>query len=383
MDFSKEAYSKACLNILKAIHDKRIPEVTFKKAEKFAKNFLAHTGKGESGNKTPYEILKASFIKDGNVESIRKFINFLDKRKIVSTESFNIQLKEFEDENGSASSAIQLFKKVSDNVTLEDFTNNLKELKRGIEKFSKDTGIGSPALKNIDYNLLSEEDLKLDFNSRIAIYEVVKKLTHGKDDKSIITSFINCYTNEEKISILKSTIAKEFVRVEKVGYEAYDNIKKALKLTKKDLGLQENISEEEYKEAIYKHIPQDFMDFINSDVFTKGLKHKNKVPKISTHAKLRLIDRFILKKGKDISYLYSKRGKEEIQEVLRAVYDCDPEEIKLLSKDKMTGKNATPEKENAYKILFNFNSEPCYAVFSETGLMETIFYEDEMQYKNV
>ncbi|MBQ3102326.1 hypothetical protein IJC60_04905 [bacterium] len=381
MDFSKESYAKTCLGALKAIHNKNIPEVTFKKAEKFARNFLAQATKNEGKNKTPYDILKESFIKSGDIENTRKFINFLDKRKIASIESFNLQMEEFKDENGSASSAIALFKKLPDELTLEKFSTNLKVLKKAVERFTKETGIITPALENLDYKELSEEDLELDFANKDNVYKIIKKLTHGKVDKSILTSFINCYTNEEKISILKSVVAKELVRVERMGYEPYDNIKKALKLRKEDLGLEDNASEEEYREAIYANIPQEFMDFINSDAFSKGVRYGRKVPKISNHAKLRLIDRFILKKGKDASYLYSKEAKEEIKEILKAVYDNEPEEIKLLASEKTAGKNKETSKENAYKILFDYNLEPCYAVFSETGLMETIFYEDEMQYR--
>ncbi|MBR1977515.1 hypothetical protein IKA15_04480, partial [bacterium] len=356
MDFSKESYVKTCLNVLKAIHDKRTPETTFKKAKKFAKNFLTQSSKRENKIKTPYDTLKKSFIKDGDIESIKKFISFLEKREIVSIESFNSQLDEFKDENGDASSAIKLFKKVSDKITIDDFTKSLKSIKESVKKFKEETGITNSALLDINYSLLDEEDLKLNFNDKNEIFKIIKKLTHGKIEKSVLTSFINCYTNEEKMSITKSSVAKEFVRVERMGYEPYDNIKKALKLSKSDLGLDENSSEEEYKEAIYQNIPQEFMDFINSDFFSKELKSEGKTPKISIHAKLRLIDRFVLSKGKDASHLYSKKAKEEMQDVLKAVYNQDPAEIKLLSKDKISSKNITPEKENTYKILFNYNN---------------------------
>lgn len=391
MDFSKENFAKTCLSALKAIHNKRIPETTFKKAEKFARNFLAQSKNNEGKNKTPYDTLKESFIKNGDIENTRKFINFLDKRKIASIESFNAQLEEFIDENESCASVITLFKNSSDELTLEKFTTKLKALKKAVEKFTKETGIINPALENLDYRLLTEEDLELDFTEKDSVYKIIKKLAHGNNNKSILTSFVNCYTNEEKISILKSVVAKELVRVEKMGYEPYDNIKKALKLTREDLGLDENASEEEYREAIYANIPQEFMDFINSNVFSAGVRHEKKVPKISNHAKLRLIDRFILKKGKNISYLYSEKGKKEIQEVLKTVYDTEPEEIKFLSKEKTVIKDINAKKEstyklsltkdNTYKIQFRYDCEPCYAVFSETGLMETIYYEDEMQYR--
>ena len=140
MDFSKENFAKTCLSALKAIHNKRIPETTFKNAEKFARNFLAQSKNNEGKNKTPYDTLKESFIKNGDIENTRKFINFLDKRKIASIESFNAQLEEFIDENGSCASVITLFKNSSDELTLEKFTTKLKALKKAVEKFAKETG---------------------------------------------------------------------------------------------------------------------------------------------------------------------------------------------------------------------------------------------------
>ncbi len=377
LDFSKENFAKTCLNALRAIHDKKFPEATFKKATKFASNFLVQSASNENRNKTPYDTLKENFIKNGSIEETRKFINFLEKRKIESIESFNAEFEAFKGEDGSTTSAIALFKKLSDKMTLENFSKSLKDLKHAIEKFTKETGVTSPSLQNIDYKLLTEEDLELDFNNKDMLCKIIKKLTHGKDYRSVLTSFINCYTNTEKMSIMKSGIAKELTRVEKEGFEPYDNLKKVLKLRKEDLGLAENATSEEYGRAIYENIPQKFMDFINSDIFTRKFKNVTKIPKISIHAKLRLIDRFLLNEGKGLSYLYSKAAKEEIQAVLRAVYDIDPKEIKLISAENMAGRNYRIAKDDAYKILFTYNSEPCHAVFcSKTGLMETIFYRD-------
>ncbi len=375
MDFSKEGLAKTCINALKAIHDKKNPEATFKKAEKFAKNFLAQSKSSESKSKTPYDTLKEDFIKNGNIEETKKFINFLDKRKISSIESFNKQLEEFKDEDGSTEAAINLFKNSSDKLTLEKFATSLKSLKSAIEKFTKEAGISNPALENIDYKQLSEEDLALDFNNKETLFKTIKKLTHGRANKSILSSFTNCYTNGEKISIFKSSVAKELVKIEEKDYEHYDNIKRALKLTREDLGLDENSSAEEYEKALHASIPQDFMDFINSDVFSNGVKYGNKAPKISTHAKLRLIDRFLLNDGKDISYLYSEDAKKEVKHLLKAVYDTDPVEIKLIPRAKIVDKYIAPKQDGDYKIMFEFNSKPCSAVFTEAGLMETIFYK--------
>lgn len=375
MDFSKESFAKTCLNALRAIHDKKNPEATFKKAEKFAKNFLAQSKNTEHKNKTPYETLKEDFIKSGSIENTKKFISFLDKRKIESIDSFNAKFEYFKDENGSARAAINLFKNSPDNVTLEDYAENLKGLKNAVNNFAKNANISNPIFENIDYELLSQDDLKLNFNSKDATYKIIKKLTHGKENKSILTSLINCYSHKEN-TVFKSSVTRELLKIEEKDYEQYDNIKRALKLTREDLGLDKNASAEEYSAALQENIPQDFMNFINSDIFSNGVRTYGKAPKISLHAKMRLIDRFLLNDEKDTTYLYSKSAREEIKNLLKTVYDNDPDEIKLTSQIKAVGKDATPKKENDYKIMFNFNSKPCSAVFSETGLMETIFYKD-------
>ena len=80
-----------------------------------------------------------------------------------------------------------------------------------------------------------------------------------------------------------------------------------------------------YTNKIEKIIPQKFIDLIND---TSWQKVNGIIPSISLHARMRLIERFVLENENCAKNLYSKETKDYMNSIIKAVYCTSPSYIK-------------------------------------------------------
>ena len=142
--------------------------------------------------------------------------------------------------------------------------------------------------------------------------------------------------------------------------ESYKNIARLLEIDRRSLDIDKDCSTYIYAKEIQNSLPKEFIDFVISDDWTKYEETDTVKPKLTLHAKLRLIDRFALNGAKNIDELYSEETTEKLKQILKTVYTDTPTEIRGSDKTK--------------RLIVDFihNGTEIEAVFSKEGKMVTI-----------
>lgn len=165
-------------------------------------------------------------------------------------------------------------------------------------------------------------------------------------------------TNKEKFSAFN--IAWELANNIEKSDESYQNITRLLRIDKESLGLREKCSPRDYTYAIKKSIDQKFVNFINSDEFFENVTFDNTVPNVQLHARLRLLDRFILPEVNIMSDIEKSDIQEKIKNTYETIFASEPYEVEGFPGSKRI------------EAYYDDGNQKFKVIFSPTGEMITI-----------
>ena len=138
--------------------------------------------------------------------------------------------------------------------------------------------------------------------------------------------------------------------------ESYSGFLNLFGLNVNDLGFKNpNAQYESTLQDVIKKEMSSLTSLLNSDIYMCDFEN-GRIPNLTLHARMRLIDRFILREGKNP---FDESSFDEIKEVLKIVYTHTPYKM-----EKAKG---------GFSVYFKYGeSEEIKAVFEKDGQMLTI-----------
>jgi len=286
------------------------------------------------------------------------FFTLLASKKVQSLSSFENSIAEFATENG-VNNIIEKLKETPDTITFDDFICSLEILQNQINELYLPFVINNDNISDLDCNEFLSLPLNISKNGTLAhtkkYINILNSISNSPSGTNFISALPNSFTKENDF-LSNYVIAHQLVTYGLKEKDDYKILLEVLKLTKKDLGLKENCTNNEYIKKLSQNLPNEFTNLINS---SKWLKINDKTIKLSTHAKLRLITRFALDYGAE--KLYSKETQEHLQSILNTIYTQNPTNIK-----------SEPTNPNRFVAFYNFEDEPLKVVLSKNGDIITL-----------
>lgn len=345
LDLSPEscAHRQNCLKILKTLDKKRDKKYLEKLADS---NFI-----GNSKTQLPVFLSKTG--KKANLGNIVKTI--LDKN-IQSYSEIRQIIRLYANENGEYDKVLEHFRNTPDDVGLKEYLAALDKIQNTF------TLNGIPIRINND-NVSAIGNEYFCNASKIPQYKVICLADEmsPKTDGNFIASLDRAF-EDENTNVSPYAIAVEIVNRAAKNSESYQNIIRELNLNlHRNDELSDSATKTEYIYAVAKALPQEFVDFVNDTKWTDFMGNK-KYPNMKLHAKMRLIDRFVLNEEGSIENLYTKETEEKLKDVLRIVYTNAPSKLIKCNKDK-----------DRFEAQFDYGKDnKINAVFGSAGEMITI-----------
>ena len=336
-------YRANCLEILESIDDKE-------SSGQQVIDYLKDTGFLLKSRDRLDEFL--SGVKDK--EKRKEILSLIAKIQIPSFGALESFFKEYETSDDSNEKLLLFLKNLPENVDFVECTRLLNKLKSKIRSLEFPLEINADNINCVDIKELLSSSMVSD-NTYI---EFINRAYGVPKDSCFVGAMTNAKTNEcNKFS--SKNIAEEIVFKMKKSSESYQNIIRLLQLDKKSLGLDEEIPDYLYIRALIQVLPEEFVDFVNSNDW---IKYSNDdVANLSLHARLRAIDRFALSETDDISDLYSDETKEKLKNVFETVYTKKPLYVK--------GSDYTQR----IVVDYSYNSNIIKAIFAPKGELITLF----------
>ena len=138
---------------------------------------------------------------------------------------------------------------------------------------------------------------------------------------------------------------------------SYENLYRVLKIDK----IKKSESEEKNIKQIIKNIPNVIVDIVNSKEWTT---FNGKPLNIGVHARLRLIERYLLNDISDIKEINEKECIEKLKNIVNVIYGQTPVYVSSRENDKSAFYCVYKDKES--------KTEKTKAVFGKNGVLVTV-----------
>ena len=349
IDFEEEnkAYKENCLTILDAISDKNNPTATKQRINYFAESGFLLKSQSRLSNfleKMPDKKLRSevlSLIADKKVPSLNQMEKFFIQYNLSNI-------------NGRA--LLEFLENLPKDVDFTKATTILSLLQTKINERNLPLQITAENISAVNI-----EELKN--TKEITTEHIIETLNKANNAQAGQTFLSTMPEAKEKThqNYKAKKIAEEIVFKMNSSEESYQHIIRLLGLNKSDLGLKENASDYLHIKAIQEKLPQEFIDFVNSNEWIEYSNNEStEVPNIILHARLRAIDRFALENASNINELYTEETKSKLKELFKTIYTQNPSDIKGSDRTK--------------RLITNHNvgSNVVEAIFSPRGTMITI-----------
>ena len=274
---------------------------------------------------------------------------------IQSPKGLDNILKKYKDKNGEAGNIISHLKKYSSLADLNEYRERLLKLKELLKKRGIEIPIDNSNIKSAQLELFGGDKPI----GHIEFLVLIQKLTNSQEGNFLYG--LNETFKNEPSKYSKYGIAEEIAKVTYKSPGSYQKLLSFLNVAPEVFKLGEKFDYEEYASLMAKRIPDEFAEFINSNVWSLN---SNKIPNLDIHAKLRIIERFVLNKNID---LYSDKSKELIRDLFNTIYKTNPYTIK--SDSKQPGK----------RFIAQYNhgeQQSIKAAFTSKGQLITVIMED-------
>ena len=285
----------------------------------------------------------------------KRIISLFAERKIPSVSAFEKLIKKYQDKDGQCENILLQLENLPENIDFAEYKRILALVQNQISQTNVPV-----RLKNKNINSLNIGELqKKDTLSNDEIVQILNSLTGADENSNFISSLRQSFVTSGK-TYSKFEIAMEIVNKINNEDDSYNNIMLQLKLNRKDLGLNDTCADYLYIKAIAEALPEEFISFVNSNDWLKIDENSDKIPNLSLHARLRLLDRFALQHCKSITDLYTDETKEYVKDVLKSIYVLDPDSV-----------YGNGQYKNII-TLTHFNGDNIRTVFGQDGKMVTV-----------
>ena len=354
-DFNS-GYNKACLEFLSAAS-----ELLDKSGYR---NFVGYLSENRFLSKSklqPENISKLTslakvdnsifgLVASGRITDIKSFLDFLD---------------EYKDEFGEFGNITAFITEMPDDMTIDTVQEKFSQLQSMFACYGLSIPINNRNISAISYDKLTKSKYTdSEFNEMIL--GLVEPYT--KDSDVNFVSFYNGIFEKLKNNYLKTQLADEIISTADKRTSRYVNLERithskgAVEDYLRKSGMQVR---ERAKRSIIKKIPNDFMNFIRSDEWLNFKDDNTKIPDVSMHARLRLLERFVLDEYDDINNLDYDKIAKKTKDILKTIYAAKPINVKR-----------NPETQGSLIAEYLYDGNIIKAVFAEGGKLVTIFPDE-------
>ncbi len=340
-------YKENCLSILNSIYDTNNPEKT-----KEIIDYYSNSGFLLKSQNRLAEFLE----KLPENEQKREILSLIADKKVPSINQLERFYKQYNLSNISGLNLMHFLANLPEDVDFTKGVQIIDKLQTEITRRNLPLQITAENIGTIDIEAIKNKE-KISTEDIISIMNRMYKAPENGNFLSVMQT-----TQKEKHQQYQAKkIAEEIVFKMNSSNESYQNLIRLLGLRKADLGLQEDASEYLQIKAIQEKLPNEFVDFVNSDEWLNLSNDSNQIsPSLILHARLRAIDRFALENAYSIEKLYTQETKQKLQNLFKSIYIDAPIDIKGTDRTK--------------RIITNHkhNGNVIEAVFSPTGTMITV-----------
>lgn len=290
----------------------------------------------------------AKFAGGKTEKELQTLLEIVLNQNISSIQDLNALLKPYLNAQKQISKFLAHFK--AQNMNFEDYLNRLRQIQKDLDNFGFPLTINEDNIEMVDFSELDKGKLSL-----TCACNLVNKLL-GVQNGNFILGLENSLVQIHPKYSAKQ-IAKELIYSQTGKYqESYKGFINKYNLDSEDFGFV-NPNEEEYQ-----NILQDCFDnnlnvlqrFINSDFWLPSFEN-GKTPNLGLHARMRLIDRFILQEGKE---LFSDESIKELQNIINTIYFETPSKME--------------KAKNSIALYFMHEDYEIKAIFNKEGQMITV-----------
>ncbi len=335
----EEDFIKNCLDILSCVDDDS--EKSKDRIEFFTTSeFLAKSQNrlNELLNKTKDEALR------------KEVLSIIADKKIPSLGAMERFFKQYRISNSTGSELLSYLKNIPDDMDFEKNSASLTSIQSKFDEMNLPFQINGSNIGRVDVKSFKSGSTK----EVIGLLNNLYGTNNNENFLSVMSSLIQ--NGDSEYSARK--IAYELASKVDLTDESYQNISRLLRIDKYSLGLNDECSLYTYTKAIEQALPEDFVEFVNSNDWLKD--ENGNIPNVVLHARLRAIDRFALNEAKDISVLYEDETKEKLKKLFNTIYTTEPTDIR-----------GTDETKRMI-VDFKHGSNIVEAVFSSRGEMITV-----------
>lgn len=338
-------YREQCLSILRLIKCQNNPE----KSSEIIK-YISQTG-----FITKSKSVLTEFINSQAEQTDKNEILLISADKhIVSLTSLVNFIRNYKSEDGHYENIIQHLKSQPANIDFTAYKKVLSNIQNKIDSLNIPLKINNDNILNVDISRFSPDTDDKEF------YQMLNKIFNAAQRQNFITKIPGILRQNTQQHFSKYRIASEIVsKIDKTD-ESYSNIASLFKIDRKSLGLENDCADSIYIKKVEEVLPKEFIDFINSNDWLLYDKQSNKIPNLSLHARMRIIDRFAIADIQDINELYSDKTKKKLHQLFKSAFSDLPSCVK------------GPKDGNVFITNFDYNSNVIEAVFSQDGTMVTI-----------
>lgn len=214
---------------------------------------------------------------------------------------------------------------------------------------------------NIEYLPVEKQNKKMTTGGFLLL---AKNLLHVKEG-NFIAGLKETYKGEA-VKYSKYGAAEEIAKMTAQNNGSYKNILRELNIAPEKYKMTNGFDYKEYAALMAKDIPDDFMEFINSD----GLlirNNENEFPSLDIHARLRILERFILNEKGSVNKLHSSETKEKIKNLFNLLYNTSPYSVSKTKEGTTKRFNCEYQTKDGQRIK---------AVFTCRGQLLTVIKED-------
>ena len=339
-------YRQNCLDIIQTVFDEKNPDKSYELISALTKSGFLHKSK-------PYlsQFISSSIFKENG----REILTLIANRQIDSLKTLGSFFKIYQGEDGNVGNIITWLQSLPIEIDFTKIKHTLSFLQSKIDEVNIPICINNDNILNIDSSIF---DNRLNINAGY-INDLVKQLANVPQSANFIHSLPRTF-KDRQFEYSRFRIAQEIVSRYGLTDESYKNLVEKLKIDKHSLMLNDDCSDYIYIKAVEKVLPQEFIDFVNSNDWINYSGDNSKIPNVTMHARLRTIDRFALANDLPIENLYSEEIKQMLKNLFATIYSSSPISIK--------GSDLT------HRIIadFLFNNKRIETVFSNNGELITI-----------
>lgn len=301
------SHTKLCNKILDCLVANKEEQVAKELCKKLANSdFIANS-----------QSTLGKFISSRSDEELQTLLEIILNENIASAQEIMTMLKPYLNKQKKINGLLAHFK--AQNIDFRSYLVKLAQIQKDLDNYGFSIKLNNDNVGVLDFN-----NLKGNKTSLNQACEIARKILNPQGDSFMLGLGNATVQGHPPYTI--GQIAKEIILSQTGKYsECYYGFLDSFRLNCEDLGF--NKPDSEYEKALQEILKNELSaltSLINSDVFLLKFQD-NQIPNLTLHAKMRLIDRFILQENKNI---FSQESLQELKDIINTIYTKKPHKMK-------------------------------------------------------